>query len=109
MRCAKRMGRRERVKFAEVMRASADRGGLCLMVDGQQSKLTENDHSPYLTKSARQSEYKGLLAKLETSSSAIDAGLDRWDHLWVPGGGYFEEVYLLGCRLLCITLGNLGA
>jgi len=55
---------------------------------------TEDALFPHLTKSARLSAYSGLLEKLDTSSSAIEAELDRWDHLLGAGGGNFEDSHL---------------
>ena len=94
IRCAKRIGRRERVKFAEEKRASADRGGRPCLIYCQRLYHIENTRFSHLTKSARLSVYNGLLAKLDTSSSAIEAELDRWDHLFGAGGGYFEDSHL---------------
>jgi hypothetical protein len=99
MRCAKRIGRRESVKFAEENRASADRGGRPCLIDCYEYTSNQKWVLSHLTKSARLSVYSGLLAKLDTSSSAIEAELDKWDHLFGVGGGYFEDIHLRACPL----------
>jgi hypothetical protein len=96
MRCARRTGRRESVKFAEEKSASVDKGGRPCLGKSVHILLT-TALIPYLTRSTKLRAYNGLLARLDTSSSAIEVELGSCDHVRVTGGEWcFDDSNLRG-------------
>lgn len=70
IRCARRIGRRERVKFAEENKASVDNGGRPFL-EVLERNLRGRSFHPHLTRSAKLRGCRAWLASPATSSSAI--------------------------------------
>ena len=87
IRCAKRIGRSDRVKLADWNNAFSDSGGRPCLKRSACWTATRTD-ALYLTKSARLKACRDWLAKPATSSSAIVVVLGGCDHLWADGDGY---------------------